>query len=445
MNKILVAGAGRSSNAIIQYLLDKSTQNQWRITIADFDYELARTKTFGHPNANAIQFNVHDVDYRRSVLGEHDIAVSLLPSHMHLDLAKDCVSLGKHLITASYVSPQMKILAEMANKKGLIFMGELGLDPGLDHMSAMKKIDELKSEGAVIRSFKSYTGGLISDVSDNNPWHYKFSWNPRNVVMAGKGTAQYLEKGRFKYIPYHHLFKRYELVEIKGMGPFEMYANRDSLLYRAKYGLEDIPTLLRGTLRRVGFCDAWNAFVQLGLTDDSFPIVDSASLTYRELVNAFLPEEGDNDIENKFARAMNLDPEGKIMSQLKWTGIFENNPISLSEATPAQILENLLLDKWKLEEKDKDLIVMQHKFEYEINGTLKRDYCTLSMIGNDSTDTAMSRLVGLPMGMFVELVMQGRVVPSGNTHIPTESSVYLPILKQLAEYGVQFSDYTEEL
>jgi saccharopine dehydrogenase (NADP+, L-glutamate forming) len=440
MKDILILGAGRSSSALIHYLLDQSTDFEWNIVVGDYNTKAAEAKVAGHPRGMAVHFDAKAIDGRRKLIENADIVVSMLPPTMHLDIARDCIFLKKHLITASYVSNEMYTLSREAHDAGLIFMGELGLDPGIDHMSAMKKIDALKSDGAIIRSFKSYTGGLIAPESDDNPWHYKFTWNPRNVVLAGQGTAQYLKDGRLKYIPYHRLFERYELVDIKGMGKYEMYANRDSLLYIPKYGLEDIPNILRGTLRHVGFCDAWNALVKLGLTDNSYPIVNSMDLTYLELVSAFLAAVPDGNVVKAYAQMLGYDEESDLMDKLRWIGLFEDSVIGLEQATPAQILEHLLKQKWSLKPDDRDMILMQHEFAYETEGRPKISYSTLIMKGEDSINTAMSKLVGLPLGMFVKQVLTGKFQPTYDVHIPVAEDVYQPVLSELEEYGVVFNE-----
>jgi len=317
-------------------------------------------------------------------------------------------------------------------------MNELGLDPGIDHMSAMQRIHHIKEQGGQITAFYSYTGGLVAPESDDNPWHYKFSWNPRNVVLAGQGTAQFLEAGKLKYIPYRRLFRQYSLVDIPGMGQWEVYANRDSLLYKEAYGLQDIQTLFRGTIRHRGFCDAWNALVRIGLTDATFPIVDSDKLTYHDLMEAFLGiSQHTGSVKDRIAKLLETDPEGEVMQKLEWLGLFSKKRIQVKDGTPALILEALLLEKWALRQQDKDMVIMQHVFEYEIQGKKRKLTSTLIMKGNDGVDTAMSKLVGLPLGIFVKLLLLGKVSPTG-VRIPTMPEVYEPVMAELAEYGVQF-------
>lgn len=444
MERILIIGAGRSASALIHYVLEKAKEYNWAVTVADNDPQLAAAKVKDHPHGRAIWLDVTKVNDRKDVIGRADIVVSLLPAHLHLEVAYDCIKLKKHLITASYVSKEMYRLGDEARDRELIFMGEMGLDPGIDHMSAMQKIDEIKAEGGKITAFRSYTGGLIAPESDNNPWHYKFTWNPRNVVLAGQGTAQYLENGKFKYVPYNRLFHNFQTVQIPGMGEFEVYANRDSLLYREVYGLGGIPNILRGTIRNRGFCEAWAALIDIGLTDGSYPILDSDKLSYLEWMDAYVSSEPGNSVKERVAHLIGQDVKSEVIHKLEWLGLFRKKKIKLPNATPALILENLLLDKWKLEKGDKDMILMHHEFEYEQKGKKYLLKSSLVMKGEDDQHTAMAKLVGLPMGIFVRLVLAGKITTKG-VHIPVMKQVYEPVLEELKEYGVVFQEVLEEI
>lgn len=440
MTNILIIGAGRSATALIKYVLDRAKEYNWFVTVADADPGLAERKVGNHPNGRAAWLDVTKTNDRRDLIGRADVVVSLVPAHLHLEVAHDCINLKKHLITASYVSMEMYRLGDEARNRQLIFMGEMGLDPGIDHMSAMKKINEIKEAGGKLTAFRSYTGGLIAPESDDNPWHYKFTWNPRNVVLAGQGTAQYLENGKFKYIPYNRLFGEYRTIQIPEVGEFEVYANRDSLLYREVYGLDGIPNILRGTLRTRGFCDAWNALIRIGLTDGSYPILDSDKLTYHELMEAYLsPDAVGSSVKDRIANLIGESVDSPVMKKLDWLGLFRKKRINLKNATPAYILERLLMDKWKLKSGDRDMIVMHHEFEYRLQGKDHLETSTLVMKGENETDTAMAKLVGLPMGIFVKLVMQGKITAKG-VHIPVMKEVYEPVLSELETFGVVFQE-----
>ena len=443
MKNLLIIGAGRSATALINYILEQSRQHDFFITVADADVELARQKVGGHPKGRAIWLDASKPNDRRDVIGRHDVVVSLLPPQMHLELAQDCISLGKHMVTASYVSKQVFRLGDEARQRALVFMNELGLDPGIDHMSSMQRIHKIRAQGGKITAFYSYTGGLVAPESDDNPWHYKFSWNPRNVVLAGQGTAQFLEDGKLKFIPYRRLFRQYNLIDIPDMGQWEVYANRDSLLYREAYGLRDIKTLFRGTIRHQGFCDAWNALIRIGLTDATFPIVDSDQLTYHDLMEAFLGiSQHTGSVKDRIAKLIEVDPEGEVMKKLEWLGLFSKRRIKVNNVTPSLILENLLLEKWALQPNDKDMVIMQHVFEYELNRRKRKLTSTLVMKGNNGSDTAMSKLVGVPLGIFVKLLLLGKISTTG-VSIPTMPEVYEPVMSELEDYGVKFIEQEE--
>ncbi|MDP2162158.1 MAG: saccharopine dehydrogenase C-terminal domain-containing protein, partial [Flavobacterium sp.] len=289
MKSILIIGAGRSASSLIQYLLNKSEAEAIQITIADLSLELAQKKVQNHKNAKAIALNIFEVSERQKEIEKADIVISMLPAHLHVDIAKDCILYNKHMVTASYISAEMQELDSQAKEKGLIFMNEIGLDPGIDHMSAMKIIDEIRAKGGKMIQFESFCGGLVAPESDTNLWNYKFSWNPRNVVLAGQGgVSKFIQEGKYKYIPYNKLFRRTEFMEVEGYGRFEGYANRDSLKYRSIYGLDAIQTMYRGTLRRVGYSKAWDMLVQLGMTDDTYTMENSENMSYRDFTNSFL-------------------------------------------------------------------------------------------------------------------------------------------------------------
>jgi saccharopine dehydrogenase (NADP+, L-glutamate forming) len=313
----------------------------------------------------------------------------------------------------------------------------------------MERIDRLRGRGHRLECFKSFTGGLIAPESNDNPWNYKFTWNPRNVVLAGQGTAQYLKDGRYKYIPYNRVFRQTEYIHVDGLGELEAYANRDSLLYKSIYGLDDIPTLIRGTLRYPGFCRAWDALVRLGWTDDSYPIIDAQNMTYRKMVEAYLEgvwheyPEG-YDLKKRLADFLKIDHQDEIIRKLDWLGIFEDKRIGMNNASPAEILQALLLEKWQMQPDDKDMVVMQHRFIYKDRDQRKRLLCSLVMKGENSRTTAMSKLVGLPVGVFVKQIMLGKIQTVG-VHIPVIKDIYEPVLDELAEHGVVFEEREEEL
>jgi saccharopine dehydrogenase (NAD+, L-glutamate forming) len=372
-----------------------------------------------------------------------DLVISMLPAFMHMLVAKDCIRLKKHLVTPSYISEEMKAAAPEVEAAGVVFLNELGVDPGIDHMSAMRLLDGFRSRGAEITWFESFTGGLVAPESDDNPWNYKFTWNPRNVVLAGQGGAvKFKHNDRFKYIPYQKLFRRTEVIEIPGYGRFEGYANRDSLKYRDMYGLNDVPTLYRGTLRRVGFCRAWDIFVQMGMTDDSYIIEYSDKMTHRQFTNSFLAYNPDDSVELKLMHYMKLDQDSDIFDKLVWVGIFDNTPIGLEKpGTPAQILQRILEKKWTLNPDDKDMIVMWHKIQVREKGEEKERefHSSMVVIGDRQPRTSMAKTVGLPVAMAAKLVLNGTLNTPG-VHAPMKPEIYNPILDELETYGISFQE-----
>ncbi|MBP4142938.1 saccharopine dehydrogenase NADP-binding domain-containing protein [Flavobacterium sp. P4023] len=441
MRTILIIGAGRSASSLIQYLLNKSEKENLHLIIGDMSLALAQKKTNNHPNATAIALNIFDENQRQEAVQNADIVVSMLPAHLHIDVARDCIIYKKNLVTASYISDAMQDLDAAAKEHNLIFMNEIGLDPGIDHMSAMKVINEIKDKGGKMILFESFCGGLVAPESDNNLWNYKFTWAPRNVVLAGQGgAAKFIQEGTYKYIPYCNLFRRTEFLDVEGYGRFEGYSNRDSLKYRSVYGLDDVLTLYRGTIRKVGFSKAWNMFVQLGMTDDSYIMEDSENMSYREYVNSFLPYHPTDSVEIKMRLILKIDQDDIMWDKLLELDLFNSNKIvGLKNATPAQILEKILNDSWTLQPEDKDMIVMYHKFGFELEGEKQQIDSKMVCIGEDQTYTAMAKTVGLPVAMATLLILNGKITTPG-VQLPIRKEVYLPILKELEEYGVIFKE-----
>lgn len=445
MRNILLIGAGRSSSSLIKYFLDHAPGEKWMLTVADVSEKNAADKIKNHPSGKSIGFDMHNGKELERLISSSDVVISMLPANMHMPVALECLKQKKNLVTASYVSHEMHLLDDEVRKNGLIFLNECGLDPGIDHMSAMEIIDEVKSAGGEMHAFKSYTGGLVAPESNDNPWGYKFSWNPRNVILAGQGTARFIEEGCYKYLPYNRLFTEIEKISIDGFGEFDGYANRDSLSYRKIYDLENIPTMIRGTLRQSGYCRAWNVFVQLGLTDDTYIVENSESLTYKQIVQAFLPSsvKGSQIIE-RLSNFCGYDTDSDVVRMIEWTGILNDEIVGIKNATPAQILQQLLERKWKLKENDKDMIVMQHKFEYTLNK--KRIHHTSSLIakGENSEFTGMAKTVGLPVAIAAKLILNGKINLKG-VQVPVHKSIYEPVLMELKQHGISFVEQRENI
>lgn len=443
MKTILILGAGKSSTYLIDYLLKSAHSKNRKLIVADLSKEIAEKKIKNHPSAMAEAVVLEQENSRKDLIGQSDVVISMLPAFLHPTIAKDCIAMGKHFFSASYESEEMRRMEPEIKTKNLLFLNECGLDPGIDHMSAMKIIDSEKAKGHDIIGFKSYTGGLLSPESEDNPWKYKFTWNPRNVVLAGQGMSRFIRNGRYKYIPYHMLFRRLENIYFEDTGGFEGYPNRDSLSYRKIYGLNNIPTLLRGTLRRPGFCQSWDVFVQLGITDDSFKMDLPDGFTFRMFINSFLPFHEDQKVEKKLRDLLPWITD-EIMWKIEWLGFFSDRILPKTIGSPAEILQQILEEKWTLKPDDRDMIVMQHQFEVKTLSGLKKISSSLVCIGQNQEYTAMAKTVGLPLAIAVDLFLDGKINVRG-LQIPIIPEIYAPILNALEKQGLIFEEKEEQI
>ena len=441
MKKVLIIGAGRSTIYLIDYLLSWASKHKGLVHVVDMNEDLAKSAIKNHPNAKASAANALDPATREELFKDIDLLISMLPAHLHAQVVAHAVEKGINVITPSYLSKEVAALEDQAQNNGVLVLNELGVDPGIDHMSAMKFLDGKRDQGANFTGFESFTGGLVAPESDDNEWNYKFTWNPRNVVLAGQGGAvKFIQEGSYKYIPYHKLFRRTEVIDIPNYGKFEGYANRDSLKYRNTYGLQDIKTIYRGTLRRKGFCRAWDVFVQLGATDDSYIMEGSEHMTYRDFINAFLAYNPDDSVELKFKHYINLrQDDDELWQKFVSLGIFSRKKVGLKDATPAQILQRILEDSWTLKPEDKDMIVMWHKFNYEIKGKKYEAQSSMVALGENQKHTAMAKTVGLPLAIAAKLMLEDKIKLKG-VHLPIKSEIYNPILKELEKHGIKFTE-----
>ena len=405
--------------------------------MGDVKLENATKRIGNHPAGEAFCFDVFDMAQRMEEIRKADLVISLLPARLHPLVAEACVEARRNMVTASYLSPAIRALDKEAKQKGVILMNECGVDPGIDHMSAMHMIQQIRDHHLELLAFESSTGGLVAPGYENNPWKYKFTWNPRNVVLAGGEGARFLHNGKFKYIPHHKVFERTETIQVPGLGDFEVYGNRDSLAYRETYGLHDLQTMFRGTIRRPGFCEAWNCFVQLGATDDSYIMENTADMTYKDFINSFMAFETRIPVETKLARYLGFSLDSEMMERLRWLGIFEDRRIGIEGLSPARILQKILEEKWQLDPGDKDMILMQHQFVYKLEGELKKRLATMTYIGEDTRNTAMSMTVGLPLAMTARRILEGHYSEPG-ARLPIDPIIYQPVLEELESYGIRF-------
>ncbi|MBS1776203.1 MAG: saccharopine dehydrogenase NADP-binding domain-containing protein [Bacteroidetes bacterium] len=438
MQTILVAGAGKSSTYLIHYLLSHSKRNKWRIIVADGSEEAIAEKIKGHTNAESAVFDVHNELERQRLVKNADIVVSLMPPTLHVLLAKDCLQFKKNLITSSYVSPEMREMHQAAVDADLMFMCEMGLDPGIDHMTANQIIHSTQRVAASITSFKSYCGGLVAPENDDNPWHYKFSWNPKNIITAGLGGAKFLNNGKNQEVKYEDIFNHNKKIKVDGVGQLAYYANRDSLRYLDLYDVPEIKTFLRATLRHPDFCKGWNALIQLGLTSEADSVHENSS--YAAWLKDKSAYQNTISLKEHVAQKLSLKPDDKVIAMLDWLGIFNDEKIPLSPKNSGEVLLELLLQKWAMKPEDKDIVVMQHEVEYLHRKTKVTMTSTMSIKGENREFSAMAKTVGLPMGILARLVLNQSIKPPKGVLIPSMPSVYRPVLTELAHHGIRFSE-----
>ncbi len=444
MKNIVLLGAGRSASALIQYLLKWASENDFFVRIGDKNLSVAEEKISNHPRGQAFAFDVQKYEDCQSAVQNAAVIVSLLPAHLHVPIAQACIEAGVSMLTASYISPAMQALHNEAESKNIMILNEIGLDPGIDHLSAMEVLDDLNEAGANITCFKSFCGGLVAPNSDTNLWGYKFSWNPRNVILAGQSTAKFMQNGQTKFVPYQRLFTYTEPIHFSQIGDFEGYPNRDSLSYLQAYRIQKVPTVIRGTIRKKGFSDAWNVFVQLGLTDDSYIYPNSAETTYRSFLNSYFQYDQHLSLEDKLKKMLHASMREDVFERINSTGILEDNIIGLDKATPAQILQQLLEEKWRLEPSDKDMVLMQHIFKYQLEGQNRCLRSSLVVIGQDNVQTAMAQTVGLPLGIATKLFLEKKIMLKG-VLMPLVKELYRPILSELESCGIAFREHSTDI
>ncbi|NOT51204.1 MAG: hypothetical protein HOP10_07995, partial [Chitinophagaceae bacterium] len=499
MKTILLFGAGKSATVLIDYLIENAITENWKLVIVDADLETAKSKIGPSQRATAVSFDIKtDLNERATRINEADIVISLLPPVLHIEVAKDCLRFGKNLLTASYVDDDIRKLQPDIEKSKTLFLCEMGLDPGIDHMSAMKIIDEIHSKGGHITSFRSHCGGLVAPESDDNPWHYKISWNPRNIIMAGKSGAHYKENGEEQRLTHEELFTPDRMVEIPELGTLSWYPNRDSLSYTSLYGLQEAKTFIRTTLRHPDFMYGWKNVIDLKLTDETKQYETGGKTLYQcfkehmdkngfgEWLNQKLTErfaetkgmleslmklveaenEADKEGEEMPHSFMAADEQGNIqeveiddikskaaayvahkmhqanltLKQLFFLGLDDQDTmVNKGFCSPADILQFAVEKKLSLRPYDKDMIVMLHEIGYEIKGQQSAIRSSLIVKGENNLRTAMAKTVGLPLGIAAKLILNGKIKLSG-LHIPTHKEVYLPVLKELEQHHIKFNE-----
>jgi saccharopine dehydrogenase (NADP+, L-glutamate forming) len=441
MKRILLFGAGKSATCLIDYLVKELKKNDWYFTVCDADLALAKSKLGKDQNSEAVSIDVENENERKQLVKGADIVISMLPAAMHFLIAKDCVEFGRDLLTASYVDENIRSLEKQITDKKLLFLCEMGLDPGIDHMSAMKMINSIKEKGGVITSFISHCGGLIAPESDNNPWHYKITWNPRNIVLAGKDGAEYLKENRIEKVPYTAIFRNCQPVDLIENYPLCWYPNRDSMHYIDLYRLQGISTFIRTTLRHPAFCRSWNKFANIGLTDTEDFIQIKDCTTFENWFNSKTARFTQNKKDwNNYSQAYITDPyRNEFHRQMLFLGIKNNDPLPGYYKSSADILQYLIEKKLAIKPGDKDMIVMLHELEYNVDGKKTKVNSSFIVKGEDNLKTAMAKTVGLPLGIATKLILQNKIKLTG-LHIPIASEIYEPVLAELEEHGIAFNE-----
>ena len=503
MKRILLFGAGKSASVLIEYLVEESRKEAWHLTVVDANEDLAQQKLHNAPNTIAASFDIADSTTRKNFIQEASIVISLLPPALHILVAVDCIACHKNLLTASYIDGDLKKLAPEIEKRNLLFLCEMGLDPGIDHMSAKQLIDSIEEQGGKITSFVSHCGGLVAPESDDNPWHYKISWNPRNVVLAGKAGAVFLQDGEECVLSHHELFAERRFTQVRGLEPLCWYPNRDSLSYSHLYGLQQCSTFIRTTLRHPDFIYGWKNLIDLNLTDETIQY-KAAGKSLKELFKEHLDKQNfthwlEQQLQSQFfhtktllAELLNLaeieqkaaatnrntieelmlvDEGGDLkegtlddlkinaanelasrlhdakltLKQLFFLGLDDNETrLSKPVCSAADLLQVALEKKLALQHTDKDMVVMKHELEYEHGTETYRHTSTLLVKGQDSHHTAMAKTVGLPLGIAAKLILNGTITCKG-LRLPLSKEIYEPVLAELRVQGIHFTEEKEQI
>ncbi|OGS08996.1 MAG: saccharopine dehydrogenase [Elusimicrobia bacterium RIFOXYA12_FULL_51_18] len=436
MKKVLLLGAGLVARPGLRYLLEKG----FFVTVVDQVESKAAALLEGHSNGRAGAWNTDDKQGLQDLVRDADLVISLLPAVYHPLVAEECVKQKKLMVTASYVSPAMRALDSKAKEAGILILNEIGVDPGIDHMSAMKVIDRVKGDGGKIVSFRSYCGGLPAPEANTNPWGYKFSWSPRGVLTAGKNSARYLENGKQIDIPGPELFASMHILNVPGLGEFEAYPNRDSMGYIDIYGLQEAATVFRGTLRNKNWCAAMKKIVNSGLLDEREN--DLKGMTFKHFTASGIPNSRPETVKKDLAAKLDVPADSHPIQWLEWLGLFSDEKLPLEKGSPLDVMTARMVSKMSYAEGERDMLVMHHEFIAEFPGG-KREKLTSTLIdfGIPHGDTSMARTVSLPVAIAVRLILEGKIKGTG-VQIPVSPLIYTPVLKELEEMenGIHFNE-----
>ena len=440
MKKILILGAGLVAKPLVRYLLD---QPDFEVEVASRTVSKAVKLIDNHPRGKASELNLKNEEGLKDKISKADLIISMVPYTFHPIVAKYCIDYKKAMVTTSYVSEVMKNLDAEAKKAGILILNEVGLDPGIDHMEAMRIIHEVEEKGGEILSFTSYCGGLPAPEANTNPFGYKFSWSPTGVLLAGKNSAQYLKDGQQIFIPPQDLFDDYLMINIEGLGEFEGYPNRDSLPYIELYGIKSTKTMFRGTLRNKGWCSTLKKIADLGLLEEEGK--DWTGLTYKDFLKKLMNDPAEEDIKKALSAHLNIEESSDIIQRFEWLGLLSDEPLPLEKGSPLNILGAKMLEKLQYAEGERDMIMLQHQFIASYPGDKKEKITsTLIDFGIPHGDTSMARTVGLPAAISTKLILEGKIEKTG-VHIPVTPEIYIPILQELKELDIAFKEKKEEM
>ena len=440
MKKILILGAGLVARPLVRYLLD---QPDFEVEVASRTVSKAVKLIDNHPQGRASELNLKNEEGLKDEISKADLVISMVPYAFHPKVAKYCIDYRKHMVTTSYVSEVMQNLDAEAKRAGILILNEVGLDPGIDHMEAMRIIHEVEEKDGEILSFTSYCGGLPAPEANTNPFGYKFSWSPTGVLLAGKNSAQYLKDGQQIFIPPQDLFDNYLMINIEGLGEFEGYPNRNSLPYIELYGIKSTKTMLRGTLRNKGWCSTIKKIVDLGLLEEEEK--DWTGLTYKDFLRKLMNDPAEEDIKKALSAHLSIEENSDIIQRFEWLGLLSDEPLSSEKDSPLNILGAKMLEKLQYEEGERDMIILQHQFIASFRENKKEQITsTLIDFGIPHGDTSMARTVGLPAAISTKLILEGKIDKTG-VHIPVTPEIYIPILQELKELDIAFKEKKEEM
>ena len=440
MKEVLILGAGLVTRPIVRYLLD---QPDFHVKVASRTVSKAIKLIDNHPQGEALELLVTDTSKLKELIAQTDLVISLVPYAHHPTIAKMCIEHKKLMVTTSYVSEAMQALDEPAKEAGVLILNEIGLDPGIDHMSAMKIIHQVQNEGGHVTSFFSYCGGLPAPEANTNPFGYKFSWSPRGVVLAGKNSGRYRKDGEEVVVPGEDLFSHYWTITIDELGEFEAYPNRNSLPYIETYGLSGIGSMYRGTLRNLGWCDTWKKMADLGLLDEE-ERTNLETLSFRQFIGQLVHSSPEGDLKKDLAAHLKIDEGSEVMKRLEWLGLLSDEPLPPDQKSPLDVLAARLLEKLQYEEGERDMIILHHDFLADYPDKKEKITSTLIDFGIPQGDSAMSRTVSLPAAVVTKLVLQGKIETTG-VRIPVDPVIYEPVLEELEGLGITCVEKKEEV